>query len=184
MQIIINEYIKKITFNTSMKPYISARYIIYSGTNNTSTGEINAWQPMYPSDFSNNFGPMGGSTIWALLYGGPDKINGGNAQTPEYSNGYWPGIKIAKISLGIQPLPKLGISASDFNFSLDKKQGASSASVGNEVDISFKYIYSHDIVFETSFSQIYIGNYIKNYLGKGVDTENPWQILAYMNVNF
>jgi hypothetical protein len=177
----------KYVFQTPMKPYISAEYSMYSGQT-PGDAKVKAWQPMYPSDLSSQFGAIGYPAVWTMLYGG--SIYNGLTPT-QYDSPYYPGIKIAKIGVGFQPLQKLGVFLNYYDLTLDKKLApggntsfAGSDSVGNEVDLGLNYAYSEDVNFGLTVGQLYRGDYVKDVLFNGQNSEDPWEALASMTVSF
>ncbi|MCL5674327.1 MAG: alginate export family protein [Candidatus Omnitrophica bacterium] len=175
----------KYVFSTPMKPFISAKYSIYSGADAVG-GKVKSWQPMFPSGLANNFGSIGYPAVWTLLYGGSSFGLGPTI----YTAPYFPGVKVAKLGVGFQPLQRLGVYLNYFDLSLDTRLAAtgfgaaSSESVGSEVDLGLNYAYSDDVAFGVTIGQLYRGGFIKDYLGKGTTTEDPWQALASMTVSF
>ncbi len=174
----------KYIFQTTMKPYIDLQYSLYSGQT-PGNANIKAWQPMYPSGLSSQFGAIGYPAVWAMLYGG----QGFNGATQYYAP-YYPGVKVAKIGIGFQPLTRLAVYINYYNLSLDKKLPAiglgtvTSDSVGNELDLGLNYAYSQDVNFGLTVGQLFRGDYIKDYLANGMTTDDPWEALGSMTVSF
>jgi len=165
------------TFPVAMKPSVGLTYNYFSGWDGTGN-DVKSWIPLFPSDVASRVGKI---AYPALFPAGEGMVI--NVQNPGLINA-GAGLQSIKLGLGLQPTDKLGLGL-DFFYLKTNEAGAASSStnLGNEIDLSLKYMYTEDLWMGIDYGYFMKGDYIRDNTSLG-ETENAWQLIGSIGLSF
>ncbi len=153
-----------LTLGGEAEPTITASYSYFSGRD---SADIDAWIPVFPSNVSSRVGKIAYPTLFQAGEG-----VGALGLT---------GLQVINVGFGIKPVEKIALGIDLFNLRALETTGADKG-IGNEIDLSMKYMYTEDVCFGVNLGMLLVGDTIDDTYG--VDAENPWQAIVSMNVAF
>jgi len=157
------------TFDGEMEPTLTAGYSFFSGQD--SATDINGWVPVFPGNIASRVGKIAYPVLfpagegWSAVGIGTDT-----------------GLQVFNLGFGLQPVEKVALGFDWFNLRARETGAGVSNALGNELDFCMKYMYTEDVTFGVDLGFLLAGENIEDNLGAGV--ENPWQLVASMNVAF
>lgn len=154
------------TFDGEMEPKLTAGYSFFSGQD--SATDINQWIPVFPGNVASRVGKIAYPTLFAAGEG--LSLTGS-------------GLQVISVGLGIQPAEKVGLSAALYNLQAREPLGGLDKTYGNELDLCMKYAYTEDVTFGVDLGMLFAGDNLEDAYPK-VKLDNPWQLIASMNVAF
>jgi len=158
------------TFAGASEPTLSLGLMYLTGQD-LGEADVEAWVPVFPSNVASRVGKIAYPTLFQAGdgLGALSLVNGTT------------GLQVINIGFGMKPAEKVALDVDFYNLKALETPTGIDKGLGNEIDLSMKYMYTEDVSFGVDLGILLAGDNIDDLLG---DSDNPWQLIGSMKVAF